>query len=359
MALFDNCPFPINIQIYDYLNILSDKDKFVKICKISDLYEIYIDDLQLDFICKTYKISKIGNILENCLNLDVKQEYITSLINEYPNIFKQFINTDILIQIIHKKYSDLAILIINTFTEFINPSCTQNESEKTLLALSFKENLYKLADTLIKTYGDRCNFKFNNKYGFTTLMYACYNASAKKYDFSDFDQNVIIYMINTFDNNCMIDSIAQKGNTALKFACTNNLDKVINILIDKCRDKCRPQIINRGKTPLIRLCRRSQKNRITESNINLIHKFIDTFRLDCAPGHADNKGNTALILLCERKLENEAIKLIDVCKHDCAPFNINNNNETALMIAQKNGLVRVVNKLTETFIDDGILKLIC
>ena len=168
-----------------------------------------------------------------------------------------------------------------------------------------------------------------NKYGDTPLLLACQN---KMYNLALLicSDSFVEYSVANVDKN--LDDINAEHNTALIWACLNDMPKIADILIEnKLSPFC---VINSfGETPLITCCRMAMNKQaiaILKNN-------------DCLPSHIDSDNITALLWACKNNLIDVVKELL---KHDCNVYH-KRKNISALATTFKSKHYEIVKLLLE------------
>ena len=161
--------------------------------------------------------------------------------------------------------------------------------------------------------------------GKTALMYAC------KKKLSQIAIKIIL-------KGCRLNLQDNRGKTALMYACENNSEEIVNQLIDNNYELNLDLQDFNGRTALMYAC--------FHNNLNIVNQLLDSeynLNLDLQ----DNRGRTSLMTSCFYDYPEIVNKLI-VCGCD---LNIKDNNEkTALMTACFRQLPVIINIL----IDNGV-----
>lgn len=128
-----------------------------------------------------------------------------------------------------------------------------------------------------------------------------------------------------------IDLVNETGDTALMWACVNQMDLVVSRLIDTGRcfinnaDHC-------GDTALILACR-----------IRATSIALELIATGCDLDHVNKKGNSALLEACANRADTIALRLINA---GCAVNHVNSTTgDTALILACANEMKDVALKL--------------
>lgn len=165
----------------------------------------------------------------------------------------------------------------------------------------------------------------NNLYTDATTLMLTYGAT---------DINNLIGMLQHFNKN---------NEDALFIACKNDMTSTANDIIEcfDIADSLPSALINiNNETALLWAC----YNKMSEVADNIVERMRDTENMGlCYLGHANNDGNTALILACHNSMISTAIKLLR--SKLAKPEYINNNNGTALLWACCKGLDEVVKEI--------------
>jgi hypothetical protein len=168
----------------------------------------------------------------------------------------------------------------------------------------------------------------NNKNGETVLTIACKNEIASKNGMERVAMEIIPRMsdeaINKWNN--------KFGNTALILACYNKMERVALELIPRMSEEAINKWNNKfGNTALILAC----YNKMERVALELIPRMSEE-----AINKWDEDGYTALIWTCKNRWERVAMELIPKMNKK-AINKWNKDGRTALMIASKNKMERV------------------
>lgn len=139
---------------------------------------------------------------------------------------------------------------------------------------------------------------------------------------------------------CAPGHTTSDGNTVLMQACKEGQWRSAAALIEAFGDACEPGHTNqKGETALMlamstdrfgyRCHAATRASDEADGMCHLIPKF-GGFGVACAPGHANNDGNTALMIACKRNHLHRADVLLKVFGVACVPGHVNREGQTAL-----------------------------
>jgi ankyrin repeat protein len=310
----------------------------------------------------------IKNMIKNALYDDKKgllricgKEYSKNILNKGPIMYRNFVALKLIDKYGKKKgyleqindNNDTALLLacknnipevalkLISMGEIINPGQVNKKSDKdqggnTALIWACSNNMEEVALKLIENFGEKTNPENVNTYGYTALQYTIINKNLE----------VALKLISMGEiiNPGQVNKKSDKdqgGNTALIWACSNNMEEVALKLIENFGEKTNPENVNTyGYTAL--------QYTIINKNLEVALKLIEKFGEKTNPQSVNVNNDTALILAIKNNMPEVALKLIEKFGEKTKPQLVN-GGYTVLILAIKNEMSEVALKLIEKF----------